>query len=752
MILKVKLHNWKSHFNSELEFKEGVNVLVGEMGSGKSSVLDAISFALYGTTPALQSKTTKLDNLLRREPQKTNEAFVELFFKLGENVYSVKRTIKRKKGTTDAEIRKNGTLIESASSKKVTEEVEKLLKMDFDMFSRAVYSEQNNLDYFLNLRAGERKKKIDELLKLDRFSNARKNCITMFNKLKTLRESVSEELKRIQEDKDILNIPELEKEISVLETKLLNIDKFFRENSEKLEKAKIELRELNIKKENSRKLKEKFSQLQGQLERIKVMISQETEKNNIQIPQYSKRDIPNKISELENKLERIKNNKRKFDFIEKEIFQIETSLSHARKELETLEKNKEKFKNFEKITKELNELEIKKEEFKNKLNQNEIQIKELREHIFHLRKNNECPVCLSELSLSTKEKVISKKENLIKTLENENEVLSHNLKELEKSLSNLKTEWENLLQFKKVDEKIKEKEIEVEKSTKQIKELVENKEKLEKEISGVNEDDLVTVKRILELRLNEKEIVEKLEFVNNKLLEINFKEEVLEKKVNEKFHIEKQLEVARSEKLSINSLLNEKRKYLKLIKEKQEKLNELERKSKKYFELQDFLSKFADALEDTQVALRILFVDTVNMVVQDLWSQIYPYEDYNSLKLEASEDYALKLKSVGGNWVSVNGEVSGGERHSAALVLRIAFSLVLAPEMKILILDEPTHNLDMRAVRDLADTLKSRVSNLIDQLFVITHDEKLENAVTGNLYRFRKKGTESGLTEISMVD
>jgi DNA repair exonuclease SbcCD ATPase subunit len=133
--------------------------------------------------------------------------------------------------------------------------------------------------------------------------------------------------------------------------------------------------------------------------------------------------------------------------------------------------------------------------------------------------------------------------------------------------------------------------------------------------------------------------------------------------------------------------------------------------------------------------------------MEDIWSRIYPYNDLLSIKLDPLS-YGIFLKNVKNEWVNANSEVSGGERQCAALALRIALSLLLAPQFRILILDEPTHNLDSRAIEDLADTIRNGVSGLLDQMFLITHEERLESAATGKIYRLRKKGTASGLTEV----
>ena len=50
MITSVELGNFLSHKKSEINFDNGVTVFIGENGSGKSSVIDGITFSLFGKT------------------------------------------------------------------------------------------------------------------------------------------------------------------------------------------------------------------------------------------------------------------------------------------------------------------------------------------------------------------------------------------------------------------------------------------------------------------------------------------------------------------------------------------------------------------------------------------------------------------------------------------------------------------------------------------------------------------------------
>ena len=48
MLTEIELGNFLSHHNTKLPFDKGVTVFVGQNGAGKSSVIDGITFALFG--------------------------------------------------------------------------------------------------------------------------------------------------------------------------------------------------------------------------------------------------------------------------------------------------------------------------------------------------------------------------------------------------------------------------------------------------------------------------------------------------------------------------------------------------------------------------------------------------------------------------------------------------------------------------------------------------------------------------------
>ena len=88
IINSVKLRNIRSYRDAVVEFPEGIVLLSGDVGSGKSSILLALEFAVFGIMKGLVSGTS----LLRHGAK---QGFVELSFSLGKKDVVVRRSLKR---------------------------------------------------------------------------------------------------------------------------------------------------------------------------------------------------------------------------------------------------------------------------------------------------------------------------------------------------------------------------------------------------------------------------------------------------------------------------------------------------------------------------------------------------------------------------------------------------------------------------------------------------------------------------------
>ena len=91
MLLKsIKLNNIRSYLDQKIDFPVGSLLLSGDIGSGKSTILIAIEFALFGSKPS----ELPASSLLRHGKK---EGFVELAFDMDGKDIFIKRNLKRGK-------------------------------------------------------------------------------------------------------------------------------------------------------------------------------------------------------------------------------------------------------------------------------------------------------------------------------------------------------------------------------------------------------------------------------------------------------------------------------------------------------------------------------------------------------------------------------------------------------------------------------------------------------------------------------
>ncbi|MFH8119999.1 MAG: SMC family ATPase, partial [Candidatus Aenigmatarchaeota archaeon] len=474
MITKVELKNWRSHLDSRLEFSPGTNILLGSIGSGKTSVLDAICFALFGTFPTLQTKKIKLDDVIMRKPVEKMKAEVELHFQMNGKNYSVRRVIERGKGTTYSEVKEDGKLIEAPNSQRVTERIEEILKVDYELFSKAIYSEQNALDYFLTIPKGQRMKKIDELLGIDKFEKARGSAVTLKNRIIDRKLGIEGALMRVNEEELKKNIFELEDVIS----RLLHEKSELKERLSEAEKEKIKIEE---EVEKLKKVKEKIEILKME-EKSKESVLEEVLKSLKLIEEvttgFSKDKVKRAIEEAEYELkmkeEELKLKRESYEKNFSEVSRIESKMKFLSEE--KIPKLKKVVEEKAYIKKDLDRLinligenvETQIEENREKLEKTNSEISvlnnllnDLNLFIQHLSsEESKCPVCESTLTPERKNVLLERKkeqmrglQEKLKDLMNGKQNLIEELKKLEENAKKMK---EMQLQIKDLEEREKE--------------------------------------------------------------------------------------------------------------------------------------------------------------------------------------------------------------------------------------------------------------------------------------------------------
>ncbi|MEM5777447.1 MAG: hypothetical protein QXJ06_03285 [Candidatus Aenigmatarchaeota archaeon] len=386
---------------------------------------------------------------------------------------------------------------------------------------------------------------------------------------------------------------------------------------------------------------------------------------------------------------------------------------------------------------------------------------------------NKCPVCGSNISFEKKKHLMCLKEkenqdliNQINSNKNEKKILELEIRKLEDDSKKIDDSKKYLEEYENIKKEFYDNEKRIREIDNVLPVLQSNFKKIKDQIEYIkrqieqNKDEKLKIQSIIE-KFNELlELEEKIKKLDQELNISIRNKESLDKYLDKENYIElkKNFENIKSRFTEIKTLVSEKEKNLNERKSQLEKMiKELDliNEQKKYIlKLENILRNltiFELSLEKTQNQLREEFIETVNKKMSEIWSDLYPYGDYNDIRLFVDEgNYILQLLTTSGDWVNVE-NVSGGESTMACLALRIAFSLVLVPHLNWLILDEPTHNLDEKSVLNLNEALRERIKDFVSQVFIITHDKHLENAASGELYRINRNKDEDGYSEILRI-
>ena len=762
MLKSITLKNWRSHKDSTLNFAKGTDIIIGRMGGGKSSVIDAICFALFGTCPAIQHRRLKVADYIRSRPEEVKEAEITLVFEHKGEEYKIKRIIK-KAGTTEAEIKKGENQVEGPQSARATEFIENLLDVNYELFTRAIYSEQNRIDHFLTLPKGERKRQIDELLGLDRFEEVRKNATTAIGRMKLM-----------YEDKKMLiksfDIEKIKFEINEIKEELKNLDKEIAENKALLSRISGQRKELKKNFDELESARIKYNKLNEKLSGLSHSIAmldkdlKESKFNENEFLKFEK--INEEIKERKQKLQQDYTAKDK----ELSIFSRKSGeLGRSETDIEDKIKRKEKLlvsvKGLDKaaLEKEMEKHEMQREQLVQEIADNKAAITDMKKAIVELeRKIGKCPVCDSELPENKRKELREKKTASITGMKKDIELLKKKQIEIENSSKGLKEKlrivdeaYSRLKEFEGIEEMKEKINKEKKEADAKLEVLKDEREKVNEELSAINEEYNSSIKqfeRMKELKSKqEKHALMKNESkeIENEIAKTKFNEadwKKAQKELGDATLNETKLIGELNSKLQKDKFENEKLKDREIrIKEMQKYEDEI----KKYEENIEKLQVFANAIMETQQTLREELVAAINEALAESWRILYPYSDYPIIKLQPSEsDYDLLFK-IGEEWISVDGIASGGERALACLALKISFAMVLTPNLSWLILDEPTHNLDEEAVRTLAVTLHDHIPKIVEQTFVVTHDENLRDAASGKLFRIERN---KEIPEISKVE
>ncbi|MDP7180040.1 MAG: AAA family ATPase [Candidatus Woesearchaeota archaeon] len=680
MLLKsLKLNNIRSYVNQVIDFPTGSLLLSGDIGCGKSSILLAIEFVLFGS----RRKHLSGSSLLRHGAK---QGEVELAFEVDGKEIIIKRVLKRGKKDVSQEtgfivingVKKEATAIELKSI------IFDLMGYPSDLVTKSrdliyrytVYTAQEDMKQILLEDKDLRLDTLRKAFNIDKYKKIKENSLIFVRELKE---------KRKEGEGKISDLEEKKKGIELKNEEITKLEKNSLEIKPKLDKSKDELK---LKKENLLKIEEEiknFNELKKELELNEL--------------------------KLKNILEQRKSNKENIERFEEQIKELEKDTG-IKDEVDVegiLGNIGEKEKQITLMETTIKEISVKVHEFMARKKYSG----EIKEKILKL---DECPTCEQNVDGSYKEKVVLREDGKLKELEENLKTHDGQHKEAESKILLLRKERDELrkkenevklikLKLKNLAEKVKEKE-----------DLLLLQDKIKKEVGGIN---------VKKSELNGK--IELLKDVEGEFVR-------LRKEVDDGMVEERKLE------LEFNSVAKEKETILKIVEMLGAEIKEKEdvKKGLVYLsQMQNWLEEhFVNLMGTIEKHVMLSIYHEFNEHFQQ-WFNILIEDEGINVKLD--EEFTPFIEQNGYETSIAN--LSGGERTSVALAYRLALNKVIndiigdIKTKDILILDEPTDGFSteqLDKVRDVLDELN------LKQTIIVSHESKIEGFVD-NVIRVSKE-------------
>ena len=314
----------------------GLFGIFGAVGSGKSSILEAISFALYGETERLNARDRRAYNMMNL---KANNSFMRFDFINHDNkIFRVEREFKRNSKKFEDVKPSSVTFYENQNEKWVPldhSDCEKIIGLSYANFKRTIIIPQGQFKEFLELGAAERTNMMKEIFNLQQY-DLQNSTAVLNSKNRSELDQLEGQLKGFED----INEEHISAQNELLKTekqKFENINTEFKKAEEtylNLKNLKSDFELLNSKKENYKKLladKKNFDALETETElydRIfRIFTPLISEKNKL-------------YSELKNRMEEHKSHSTAVQEITKKFNQNKEQLEKIRPDFEALDQSK----------------------------------------------------------------------------------------------------------------------------------------------------------------------------------------------------------------------------------------------------------------------------------------------------------------------------------------------------------------------------------------------------------------------------
>ena len=464
-------------------------IISGDTGSGKTSIFDAISFALFGE---IQREGFNIDDLRSDFLNGNNPpTYVDFIFEIDGKKYRIKRIPKQKAKKTRSNVKvshsvefykfENGKeILISDGPQKTDKKIIDLIGLNFDQLNRVMILAQGEFSKFLKSSSDDKAallskifssyiyKDIEEKLK-EASKDSKKNLEFIANKLKT--EVNKNDLLDEKIDDETIEL----KDFSEIEKVIKDLSKDLEKNLDEKNKEKNSL---------SRILDDKTSKLsfyEKENEKIRLFKTLNLEREEVLSEKHYYENLKNELILSEKSIlikpyyDNLLDYKKNYENIGQKLEDEKVNLNNIEK---NLRKCREKLGN-------LDEIEIKINQKKENIVKNEQIIKKFNE-LFSLEKELEKNIKNIELSKEYKKKIddyLVKKESTNDVIRN----LSNNLLEIAKNLEKIKDQAYEIKDELRDYQNLYEKSLENDKKVKELQRLEKELEKSESNLKNIGE-------------------------------------------------------------------------------------------------------------------------------------------------------------------------------------------------------------------------------------------------------------------------
>lgn len=688
----VQLENIRSHVKSTVPFARGFNCLVGGLGCGKSSILYAIDFALFG------EPVGKRYDYLLREDAESGKVIVQ--FSQNGKSYKLIRVLKRRgKGISqdfdELQLFEDENLIASVKSEAVAEQVKAITGLDKEIFREIVWVRQEHLKELLGITPRERQKRLDELFGLSDYETVWMNLAGYLKEYEGKREAYAG-------DPDVVGIERLNTEYNRTVEELSTIEIEMQDTGVELEKAKRMLEEADFRLKKLEELKSQIEDYKRKEARIQTSLANVEDSSATLAEKIEQRKsvveaLKKRLTSTEAQIEFYKAKLREagispdisIDDLRQYLAYFDDQISSLKAEQESALKG----------------------------------ISEDQKRVTELSAENRCPLCLQPLSEGYKSGLLQR-------------IQAENI-DRQKTLSELQQEIGELQRVRNVANN----------AFSSMQTLYLQLENLKANISREEEHLIELTREFEEKQRQEKELRLQLENVQAEIGKFDLSQ--LENARNQRDDAYKRFFRLESE---LKTMENNKKQLLKRLEELKERIDNAQQKIEEIEKIKkviQVISGIREAYRSIQPKLRSEFISILRNSVQQILDSLVGGEG-PLLNVMIDETYTPYIKSESGVERDAS-NLSGGERTLVAFAYRLGLGQLIMQSrtghgLSILLLDEPTESLGRED--GSIDRLAEAISRLkaIEQIIAVTHSEAFAEKAE-HVIRLEK---EAGISKVAV--